>query len=111
MGVAKKAPFAEFIKDLNASYLKMREQVKAPEGIAVKYPCELCEATGHLMMKVQFAKLSTPSALFERANGGAIVGYSMCPCPKCHGTGLDGDALMAGAGDGATVGDVLAGLG
>jgi hypothetical protein len=96
MGALKrKAPFAEFINCLNAEYLKMRETIKEPESFAKDFPCELCGAAGYLMMKVQFAKLNTPSAIFQIKNGSTIVAHSMCPCPACEGTGIDSQSFMA----------------
>lgn len=95
MGALKsKAPFAEFINCLNSGYLKMREKIQEPESLAAKFPCALCGATGYLMMKVQFAKLNTPSILLEKRNGDPIFAHSMCPCPSCEGSGIDSEAFM-----------------
>jgi hypothetical protein len=96
MGALKsKAPFAEFINDLNSGYLKMLKTIKEPESFAEQFPCSLCDARGYLMMKVQFSKLNTPSVLFEKRNGETIVAHSMCPCPACGGTGIDSVAFMS----------------
>ena len=57
-------PFANLIKKLNDEYLKNRKKIPAVKGLAEKFPCQLCDATGALMMKIQFCKVNTPSNVF-----------------------------------------------